>query len=512
MDMTKKLEGVFATFLLSTGAMAAEAPVSADRPNVLFIAVDDLRTNLGCYGDPVAKTPNIDRLAKMGTVFTHAYVQQAVCSASRASVLTGCRPDTTTVDYPYNKFFIDEFLPAHPSVPLYFSRNGYAAKTGGKIHHAFPYDLRDIGFGHDYWYRYWYYADDGKTRIPAPDFHPLAADKPSWNNIKDHGIDSDYVFFDNVVKECDNDKSTRPAAYECADVQDIDYRDGRIAEAAIAALGDVDGRAQPFFLAAGFNKPHLPFNAPKKYWDLYDPAAFKLPQGTRFLIDSNLVGLANASYELPAFAGGQIDLHDDTRLRQLTHGYYACVSFTDANVGKLIDALQASGQMDNTIVVFWSDHGFHLGENQSFGKHTVFEVATHSPLIIVAPGMKAGRRCDALVEYVDIFPTLCDLAGISEPGYLEGTSLKPLLENPQTPWKTAAFSQWPRNKSTEGYSIRTDRYRYTEWRESGKTGEGAIKVRELYDHQADPGESTNIAVQFPETVQELSQHLHKQFP
>lgn len=439
--------------------------------NVVWLGVDDLRCNLGCYGDPVAVTPNLDRLAQRGTIFTRAYVQQAVCSASRASFLTGCRPDTTTVDYPYNPFFMKEFLPAHPSLPVYAARQGYAVRAGGKIHH-----------------------EGGELR-------PYAYQQP-WSSP---GSWRDYADPANVAKE--KAPQGKPAAYERLDVPDNQYRDGKLAEAVVDAIRSSAGEGKPFFYAAGFVKPHLPFNAPKRYWDLYDPGQFVLPANRQ--LAANVTPLAKASYEMPAYEGGQVDFQDEERLRLLTHGYYACTSYTDANIGKVLDELDRQKLADRTIIMLWSDHGFHLGENECFGKHTCFEMATRSPLMIAAPGYAGGQVCDSLAEYVDIFPTMCDLMGVAKPDYLAGESLVPQLQDPRRAHKAAALSQWPRGKNIEGFSIRTERYRYTEWRSAAGQGPAAgdVTARELYDHDADPMETQNLAEPQPALCAALSQQL-----
>ncbi|NUP99417.1 MAG: sulfatase, partial [Armatimonadetes bacterium] len=439
--------------------------------NVLWLGVDDLRCNLGCYGDPVAVTPNIDRLASRGTLFTRAYVQQAVCAASRGSFLTGCRPDTTTVDYPYNRYFMDQFLPAHPSLPAYAARHGFAVRTGGKIHH------------------------EGRELAPYQFARP--APKPAtWR---------DYAAPESTAID---QAGGKPPAFECLEVPDEVYRDGHLAATVVEAIRDSAGEGKPFFYAAGFVKPHLPFNAPKKYWDLYDPARFTLPAHRE--LAANVTPLARASGEMPSYEGGQVDFGDEARLRRLTHGYYACTSYTDANLGKILDELDRQKLTERTIIMLWSDHGFHLGENQSFGKHTCFEMATHSPLIVAAPGLTPGQRCGALTEYVDLFPTICELAGLPKPDYLEGDSLVPLLQDPGRAGKRAAFSQYPRGNGREGFSIRTDRWRYTEWRQGqpGAAREGKVIGRELYDHQNDPAESHNLADEQPERVAELEAQLN----
>jgi arylsulfatase A-like enzyme len=400
------------------------------------------------------------------------------------------------VDYPYNKGFTDTFLPAHPSLPLYFSRRGYGTRCGGKIHHGGAIDLKDLPLESPYWYREWYY-DAAGNRVAIDDLQALLGDDARREAARAGGFVDDYV----------QRHDGKPPAYECADAADTDYRDGRLAASAVDAIRRHAADGAPFFVAAGFYKPHLPFNAPKRYWDLYDRERFVLPANRR--LAANVTPLAPASYELPAYDGGQIDFGDEARLRLLTHGYYACASFTDANIGKLLDELERQKLADRTIVMLWSDHGFHLGENQSFGKHTCFEVATRSPLIVAAPGFKGGQVCRALTEYVDIFPTMCDLAGLEKPDYLEGASLVPFLEDPARPGKTAAFSQWPRNKNAEGFSIRTDRHRYTEWR--SRSGEGPragdVVARELYDHETDAFEAVNLADEQPALVAELSAKL-----
>lgn len=465
----------FACIAATLVAFLASVNAFEGRPNILFIGVDDLRGNIGVYGDPIAVTPHIDRLAERGTRFSRAYVQQAVCAASRASLLTGCRPDTTTVDYPYNDFFREEFLPRHPSLPQYFTGWDYTVRVGGKIHHQ-GRELRGLDF-------------EQKWRGPQKGWRGYALPR---NQALDQGR--------NLVGP----------AWEAADVADTAYRDGRLAEAAAAAIRSHDPRGEPFFFAVGFYKPHLPFTAPQRYWDLYDREGFPLPD-TRIRPD-DVPPMANVSFEMPTYAGGQINLQNDQRLRLLTHGYYAATSFIDAAIGKLLDALDESGQADRTIIILWSDHGFHLGENASFGKHTCFEMAVRVPLIVVAPGFPAGQVCDALVEYVDLFPTLCQLSGVPAPGYLEGSSLIPFLRDPGRPGDAAAFSQYPRGKR-EGFSIRTDRYRYTEWRprNNGRPLRDRIIARELYDHAEDPAESRNLAESHPEVAARLSAMLENHF-
>jgi iduronate 2-sulfatase len=425
------------------------------RPNVLFIAVDDLRVELGCYGDTLAKSPNIDRLAQRGTLFTRAYCQQSLCNPSRASVLTGLRPDTLGVwDLPTH------FREKHPDVvtlPQLFKQHGYHTQNIGKMFHN-------------------YRQDDFK------------GDPASWSVPAMLHYGSHYV--DDKVQV--NGQPPRNLATldktECRDVPDEAYLDGRVAAAAVKALRENKGR--PFFLAVGFWKPHLPFNAPKKYWDLYTRSQVELPADPEPPI--GVPPLALQDYRIDS----KEHLTDDD-VRQLRHGHYAAISYLDAQVGKLVEEIDRLGLRDKTIIVFWSDHGLHLGEHGLWSKTTCFELDTHIPLMIVTPEHKGGQRSDALVELLDIYPTLADLSGLSAPKDLEGVSLRPLLEDPRAAVKSAAFSQHPRppycrraDPKVMGYSIRTNRYRYNEWIDF-ETSE--VVARELYDHRNDPRETVNLA-------------------
>ena len=448
----------------NTRAHAAE---DASRPNILFIGCDDLRTALNCYEKAHIHSPNIDRLASEGVLFERAYVQQAVCAASRASFLTGCRPDTTGADYPYSMYFVEKFLPAHPSLPAYFHRQGYYTRTLGKIHHGYSEDFSE------------------------PDFDAKSAQNYALEENRKHG------------------KYGPP--FEMADVQDNAYRDGILADETIATMRRATESGSPFFLAIGFHKPHLPFCAPQKYWDLYDPAGIDLPANRQH--PENSPPYSTWHYELSQYSGPNdrdgTPVPDD-HARALRHGYYACVSYVDALIGQILDELDRLGLRDNTIVMFWSDHGFHLGEHAMWCKETNFELDTHAPLIVRAPGIPGGLRSPALVEYVDMFPTLTELTGIHPPHHLEGTSMVPLLTNPERPWKDAAFSQYPRGTRIEGYAMRTDRYRYVEWWNKDSGGARLdIAARELYDHDADPMETKNVAVltENSELVRRLSEQL-----
>jgi iduronate 2-sulfatase len=458
----KKYLSLLVLFTFPFIAPAQNKP--AEKLNVLFIAVDDLRPELGCYGVKGVKSPNIDALAKSGLLFNRAYCQQAVCSPSRTSLLTGRRPDTTKV---YN--LQDHFRQTIPNVvtlPQHFKDNGYFAQSFGKIYHGG--------------------LDDPKS-WSAPAF---SGGGGTGKSLPAKGT-----------------KIHKGEPWSAPDVPDNALADGEATDEAIKVLNNV--KEKPFFLAVGFKKPHLPFIAPKKYYDLYrteDMTLAKNPFPPKDVFPialtdwGELRGYKNIPKEGPI---------PDKMARELKHGYYAATSYTDAQIGRLLDELQKLGLREKTIVILWGDHGWQLGEHGLWCKHTNFELATRVPLIISAPGQKKrGAKTDALVEFVDVYPTLCELAGLPPTDGLEGKSLGPLIENPKREWKTAAFSQYPRNGGKlMGYSMRTDRYRYTEWTEKGKAPEGI----ELYDHKKDPDENVNIA-KLPENkklVAELSEQLRK---
>ena len=451
----------------AAAAALAAAPAWAARadkrkPNVLFIAVDDLRPQLGCYGQKQILSPNIDKLAAGGTLFNRAYCQQAVCAPSRASLMTGCRPDTTKIydlDTPLRKAMPDVL-----SMPQFFKNNGYQTVSLGKIYHHRSDDNR-IGWSLPAW-------------SPKGDWKGRGYMTPGAQKL--------------IVEGAPKGKTGRfrrgvGPAYEAADVADGAYPDGVVCDKAISELKRL--KDKPFFLAVGFVKPHLPFNAPKRYWDKYDRSTIKVPSNRNAPKDAPKYAMTSWG-ELRGYVGmpktGPVS---DEVARTLIHGYYACVTYTDALVGRLLGELDRLGLRDNTVVILWGDHGWKLGEYSSWCKHTNFELDTHVPMLLAAPGHKPSQRTDALVEFVDIYPTLAELCGLKSPAHCEGTSMVPLLRDPKRPWKTAAFSQYPRGRIM-GYSMRTPRYRYTEWQE--RRG-GKVVARELYDHQADPGENANVA-------------------
>ncbi len=434
------------------------AHLALAQPNVLFIAVDDLRPQLGCYGDSVAITPNIDRLAKRGVVFNRAYCQQAVCAPSRASVLTGRRPDATKVwDL---KTHFREALPDVVTLPQYFRQHGYDARGIGKIYH----DPRS------------------------------AQDSVSWSAPEIMAVTDDaggkYVLDENLHAT----GSWKAAAMECADVPDSAYVDGKVCNAAVKVIQEL--KDTTFFLAVGFRRPHLPFSAPKWYWDLYQEDQLPLPS-----LDMAPEGAPEIALHNGVELRGYTDIPDigpiDTQtVRKLRHGYYASITYIDALIGRLLDELERQNLLENTVIVLWSDHGFHLGELDLWCKTTNFELDTRVPLIISSPQRGgSGAHSDALVELVDIYPTLADLAGLPVPKGLEGISLAPLLDNPARSWKKAVFSQFPRpwmytgEPEVMGYSVRTAAYRYTEWR---NVVSGLVESVELYQYKPGSIEHKNL--------------------
>ena len=439
-------------------AGAAQRPA---RPNVLFIAADDLRPDLGCYGSAGAKTPQLDALARRGVLFERAYAQQAVCNPSRASVLTGRRPDTLKVwDL---KTHFRETLPDVVTLPQHFKQHGYTAVDIGKIYHnesgakpTFPF------------------ADPVSWSEP-----PSFAEGPHWR---------DWV----VPGDAAGPKG-KGGAVQCLDVPDEAYLDGRIAAAAVSKLRVLAENREPFFLAVGFWKPHLPFKAPKKYWDLHDRAQLSAPNPSG--MPEGAPAIAGHPWnELRGYTGvpkkGPLPA---AQIAELRHGYLACISFLDAQVGRVLAELDRLDLAKNTIVVFWSDHGFHLGEHDLWGKTTNYELDTRVPLIVAAPGAsRAGTRAAGLVELIDLYPTLTELAGLPAASGVEGRSLVPLLRDPRQPGKDVAISQHPHPSygaaTHMGYTLRTARFRYVEWRDLTT---GVVTDRELYDHAADGAETRN---------------------
>ncbi len=437
-----------------TTGLLPKLRTSADcRNNVLFIIVDDLRPLLGCYGYAEMHTPNIDRLSQRGTLFNRAYCQYPVCNPSRTSILTGLRPETTGIMS--NSVGFREKLPNVVTLPQHFKAHGYHTQSVGKIAHQLTWQADVLSWS-------------------APPLRwPIYLDKasiPSWQAL---------------------------------DVEDDELRDGKAAKSTVEFLAEYQNTQ--FFLAVGFRKPHLPFHVPKKYYDLYGSINFDLPS------------TSSLPHSVPPIAGG--NLPSDLRIYQdipnkgvlsnaktleLLRGYAASTSFVDAQVGRVLNQLDALGLTENTVIIFCSDHGFHVGDHGTWRKNSLFEVSLRSALIISVPGQThPGTKTDALVELVDIYPTLCEACQLPIRPELEGFSMMSVVEKPMLPWKTAAFSQLER-LGVLGNSIREKRYRYTEWGQNGNQG------KELYDYELDPDETVNIAnhPENKELVAQLSEQLH----
>ena len=421
------------TAAFTTGLLPNLKARAAGCYNVLFIMADDLRPLLGCYGHSEMHTPNIDALAGRGTLFNRAYCQYPLCNPSRVSIITGLRPETTGI-YD-NSIGLRDVLPEAVTLPQHFKTHGYHTRSVGKITHIGAWKDR------------------------------LSWSAPIWDQY------------------LEIDLATIPS-WRILDVADDELLDGKIANASIEILTEV--KNQSFFLAVGFHTPHLPYNVPRKYYDLYDIETFKDASSTvphplndlRYYAD-----IPDGHTRIPA-----------KKTLELMRGYAASTSYMDAQVGRVLQHLDTLGISQNTVIVFAGDHGFHLGEHENWGKATLFEVALRSPLIISVPGQQPGRT-EALVELVDLYPTLCDACELPIPSQLEGLSLMPVIEKPTHPWKTAAFSQL-----AGGYSIRAEQYRYTEWGNRG---------RQLYDYDTDPDETANIAYlpENRELIANLSERL-----
>jgi len=475
----------FLSTAISSAAIWAVSPgvsiagYGVRKMNVLFIAVDDLRPQLGCYGVRQIISPNIDRLAEQGLLFERTYCQQAVCGATRASLLTGVRPDTSGIVG--NSIPVRKAMPDVVTLPEQFKRHGYETLSIGKIYHH-PND-----------------DEKGWTREP---YRAGTSPPGAW---KGRGYLTDEAIRQmEEYGKAHSEMKGRGPAFEAADVADSVYPDGANTDYAIEQLRRL--KDKPFFMAMGYYKPHLPFNAPKKYWDMYKPEDIRLADNP--FIPKNAPSYATTNWgELRNYCGIPKEGPCSEELaRNLIRGYGACVSYTDAQIGRLLAELDRLGLRDNTVVILWGDHGWKLGEHAGWCKHTNFELDTHVPMILSVPGQKtAGRRTRALTEYVDIYPTLSQLCGLPIPEHLEGLSMVPLMKDPDRTWKKAAFSQYPRGK-VMGYSMRTQRFRYTEWQDR-KTRE--VVARELYDHQKDPEENVNMAghARYERDVRRLSTML-----
>ncbi len=514
--LSKKIHssyGLFILFILTTLSCQPTQKKNI-KPNILFISIDDLRTTIGAYGDSIVISPNINQLASEGMTFRQTFSQVAVCAPSRASLMTGLRPDSTRVWHLGDKF--REINPNAVTMPQYFSKHGYHTINLGKIFHNYMPD---------------------SVSWDEPDLRPSRYLKSDWLNrdgetfyISEAVNRSQAVKRDSLLKlrpiRYADGWNTGPA-WEAADVHDTMYYDGAQTELAKKALSRLAKNQQPFYMGLGFFRPHLPFAVPKKYWDLYSPENIPLAANPE-VPDSAPMFTMNSMYELRGYDGlkhighpqSDYQMNEDTA-RILKHGYYASVSYVDALLGNLFKHMKDIGIYDNTIIILWGDHGWKLGDHNSWGKMTNYNIDLQVPMVVRYPNQEnRGAQTFELTELIDMFPSLCELAGIETPNYMQGTSFVPLIKNPDLKWKDAAFSQFHRRPKVSadgnrymGYSINTKKYHYIEWYTwDAKLGlRGDFVAKELYDRENDPHETKNIASEpsVSKTIEDLSDQLAK---
>ena len=470
---------IFTLLLWSCQSETKRTPSSF--PNILFIAVDDLRPELGIYGNPIVKTPNIDRLAKEGSFFKRHYVQVPTCGASRYSLMTGLRPQKKShlrndVFYKETANKPEKIRPE--SFVHHLKRNGYTTVGIGKLSHSVdgkvygyreePSEIKEMPYS---WDRFIFNPGKWKT---------------GWNAFFAYANGENRQSLDNQVKP-----------YESADVSDEGYPDGLILKSALQELKKLGKQKKPFFMGVGFFKPHLPFNAPKKYWDLYDRTKIPIATDSFIPVGVNPVSVGSMgefnSYKLTDEKPNLNKAISDVYARKLIHGYYASISYIDTLVGKLIQELEAMDLDHNTMIILWGDHGWHLGNDLKWGKHSLFERALKSALIVKLPGnANIQNEVRAIVETVDLYPTILEFCGIATPYKLDGESLMNLMKSNSSVSKSKAFGYF-----NNGISLRTDRYRLTKFYRNEKPN------LELYDHSTDQEENQNIAEQNEEIVKSL---------
>ena len=467
-------------------AFGGRASWAGDRPNVLLILVDDLKPAFGAYGEAWVHSPNLDRLASRGMRFDRAYCNQAVCAPSRNNLLVGSR--STTLGVYSLGYHFRRAVPDAVTMPQLFKNHGYHAAGVGKVFH--------VGHGN--------VNDEQSWSVP---FQPDKVIDYALPESTGGQLTREEAYFSNQ-KLGEIRSLPRGAAWENADVEDDAYADGRIANEGIRRLRQFQASQQPFFLALGFTKPHLPFCAPRKYWELYDANDLPLAEYTR------------PPQGAPSYAGktlGELNQYKpipetpplgDEMTRTLIHGYFASLSYMDAQVGKVLDELDRLELSDNTLIVLWGDHGYHLGDHGSWTKHTNYEQANRIPIVFVAPGMaQPGSTSEALIETVDIYPTLAELAGLPMPAgrqTFDGISFVPVLQDGRRSLRDHAYHCFPK-AGRLGRAIRTSRYRLVEWKPMN--GNGGDPAYELYDYQQDPLETRNLAAERPEIVRELVEKL-----
>jgi iduronate 2-sulfatase len=490
---TQKRPLVLVILLLILSGFANES-ARADRPNILLLLVDDLKPAMGCYGDSTAQTPHLDALAARGIRFDAAYCNQAVCAPSRFTLMLGSH-STSTGLYQLGSD-LRSALPQAVTMPQYFSKHGYRTESLGKIYHI----------GHE--------NEGDPASFMVPHYQEKVIEYVDPASTPGGEMTREEAMFTNAKltnpELLDYNELPRGAAYESPDVSDEAYADGRVAKETIARLKAAKERGNkqgpPFFIAAGFARPHLPFSAPKKYWDLYDPESLPMPKNEDLPADSPQVahkrgGEIRNYFPVPD-KNNPAEIPDDVK-RKLIHGYYASTSYVDAQIGKVITGLAELGLAESTIIVLWGDHGFHLGDLGIWTKHTNYEQANRIPILIAAPGVTTpGSVTGQLTETVDIFPTLAELAGLpapTGPQPIDGVSLVPVLRDPAVRLRDHAFHVFP--KATIGRAIRTERYRLVEWKKPG--ADPVTAQYELYDYVEEVVEEKNIAATKPEVVSEL---------
>jgi iduronate 2-sulfatase len=470
-----------------TAALAQQPAAGKPKYNVLFICIDDLRPELGCYGNKHIRSPNIDRLASGATLFKRQYVTVPTCGPSRACMLTGMRPRTTmeiSNDVLELKQKANIPLKSPETFVDHLREQGYYTVGIGKVTHSPD--------GYIYKYR----EPKGQERELKQSWNEMLLDAGKWGT----GWNAFFGYSDGTNR---NDRNGEVKPYESSDVDDESYPDGLTAALAIKKLKELSQKEQPFFLGVGFFKPHLPFNAPKKYWDMYDESSIALTPSPGIPENVNTASLQNSGefnggYKLGDEKTSLEKPVSDAYARKLRHAYYASVSYTDAQIGKLLDELKKLGLDKNTIIVLWGDHGWHLGDDRVWGKHTLSEWALRSPLIVKMPGQKAGLS-EKIISSIDIYPTLVELCGLKMPYQTDGKSFARLIKNPSDKtWSNTAYSYF-----NKGITMRTDRYRITKYFRS------EMPSVELYDHKTDPYENHNVAGQNPETVKKLLPVLEK---
>src|SRR5690606_28201193 len=485
------------TLLAAVVCLQAVFSQQPQKPNVLLIMVDDLKPNLGVYGDTIAVSPNIDRLAADGMRFKNAYANQAVCGPSRYNILFGSRSTSTGL---YN--FGKEFRDVHPdavTLPQHFQKAGYHTESMGKVFH--------IGHGNT--------NDDVSWSIPHFKEKVIEYVDPKSTGRK---LTREEAFFENTRMFIEdtpaNNELPRGAAWESPDVLDNAYADARVANHAIDRLRKLkENPKQPFFMAVGFARPHLLFSVPKKYWDLYNPEDLPMP-GYEKAPEGSPDFTKKRGHEMSQFfpVPRHQDVYDDDLKRKLIHGYYASMSYMDAQLGKVIKELKRLELDKNTIIVFWSDHGWHLGDHAIWTKHTNFEQANHIPLIFLAPGVtEPGSVTDQFAESVDVYPTLAKLAGLDKPKGpqpIDGIDLTPVLKDGSKEIKDHAYHAFPMGGYL-GEAIRTERYRMIRWTPMRKNKKEVLY--ELYDYVNDAKETKNIAEEKPKVVSDMLAIL-EQYP